>query len=162
MTIPSRKEIELPLLQEIEKAGGEVPWRTLFQPVAEHFPGLTGKELENPARLRRARYALFKRGELISKGGVWKITDKGREHLRQVGLLKEETAKPTCKCGCGEIVPQGTMYVPGHDAIHRSKLIDKAGGVDSLQELLRLTDTYMVGEIGESELAKGIRRLRVR
>lgn len=67
-----------------------------------------------------------------------------------------------CKCGCGESVPVYADYVSGHDLIHRAKLIDEAGGVDKLTELLKLAHAYMAGEIGESELAKGIRRLRVR
>jgi len=66
-----------------------------------------------------------------------------------------------CKCGCGE-TPEWGDYVPGHDLRHRSQLIDRAGGVDKLTELLNQVDAYVAGEIGESELAKGIRRLRVR
>lgn len=67
-----------------------------------------------------------------------------------------------CKCGCGESVPVYADYVSGHDLIHRAKLIDKAGGVDKLTELLKLVDAYIIGEIGEGELAKGIRRLQIR
>jgi hypothetical protein len=66
-----------------------------------------------------------------------------------------------CKCGC-DGVPEWGDYLPGHDLTHRAKLIDKAGGVDKLTELLILVDAYIVGEIGESELAKGIRSLKVR
>ena len=66
-----------------------------------------------------------------------------------------------CKCGCGAI-PEWGDYIPGHDLKHRSELIDRAGGVDKLTELLNQVDAYAAGEIGESELAKGIRRLRVR
>ena len=33
MTLPSRKDIELPLLLEIEKAGGQAPWKNLSSPV---------------------------------------------------------------------------------------------------------------------------------
>jgi hypothetical protein len=65
-----------------------------------------------------------------------------------------------CKCGCGEFVLLGADYVPGHDLKHRSQLIDKAGGMDKLTDLLKLVDAYMAGEIEEGELAKGIRRLR--
>ena len=66
-----------------------------------------------------------------------------------------------CKCGCGG-TPEWGDYMPGHDLTHRSKLIDRAGGVDKLTELLDQVDAYMAGEVGESELAKGIRRLRAR
>lgn len=68
-----------------------------------------------------------------------------------------------CKCGtCGLNVPEGSMYIPGHDAIHRSKLIERAGGVDNLEELLILRDNYIKGEIGEGELAQGIRKLELK
>jgi hypothetical protein len=156
MVIPSREDIEFPLLLEIEKVGGQASWRTLFQPVAAHFPGLTGKELEHPARLRWASYNLSLKEELNREGGIWTITDKGRTRLQQAVANKS-----LCKCGCGEIVPQGSIYVSGHDAKHRSKFVDKAGGVDNLEELLNLIDSYRIGDIGESELAKGIRRIRI-
>lgn len=64
-----------------------------------------------------------------------------------------------CRCGCGG-APEYGEYLPGHDAKHRSQLIDKAGGVDGLSKLLDLVDYYMDGEIGEREFAKGIRKLR--
>ena len=67
-----------------------------------------------------------------------------------------------CKCGCGGAVPPYADYISGHDTRHRAQLVDRAGGVDKLTELLNLVDAYMTGEIGESELAKGIRRLQVR
>jgi len=67
-----------------------------------------------------------------------------------------------CKCGCGESVPQWADYVPGHDLKHRNKLVDRAGGVDKLTELLRLVEAYITGDTTEAELTKGIRRLRVK
>ncbi len=66
-----------------------------------------------------------------------------------------------CKCGCGAIPERGD-YIPGHDLKHRSQLVDRAGGVDKLAGLLNQVDAYMLGEIGESELAKRIRQLRAR
>jgi hypothetical protein len=67
-----------------------------------------------------------------------------------------------CKCGCGETPIWGIDYVSGHDLIHRSKLIERAGGVDSLDELLTQIDRYMNGDIAGCELTKVIRRVRVR
>jgi len=70
-------------------------------------------------------------------------------------------AEPTkCKCGCGGVSQQWGDYLPGHDLIHRNRLIDEAGGVDKLTELLKLVNDYVAGKIGESELANGIRRNR--
>jgi len=68
------------------------------------------------------------------------------------------TGAGKCKCGCGE--PRLSCdYSPGHDLKHRSQLIDKAGGVDKLAELLNLVDAYTAGDIDEGELGKAIRRL---
>ena len=67
-----------------------------------------------------------------------------------------------CKCGCDQVVLLGADYVPGHDLVHRNRLIDRAGGVDKLTSLLEFVDTYVAGEIEEGELAKGIRRLRAK
>jgi hypothetical protein len=67
----------------------------------------------------------------------------------------------TCKCGCGG-TPESPFsdYIPGHDSIHRNRLIDEIGGVDKLEEYLTLIEDYMSGSIGESELAKGFRRMK--
>lgn len=67
-----------------------------------------------------------------------------------------------CKCGCGQSPEWPSDYIPGHDLKHRNQLIDRAGGVDALTELLNQVDAYMAGNIGESELAKEVRRLRAR
>jgi len=67
-----------------------------------------------------------------------------------------------CKCECGGTPEWPSDYIPGHDLIHRNKLIDRAGGVDDLTELLNQVEAYMSGDIGESEIAKEIRRLRAR
>ena len=67
-----------------------------------------------------------------------------------------------CKCGCGESVQPWADYVPGHDLKHRNELVDRAGGVDKLTELLKLVEEYVSGETTEAELAKGIRRLWVK
>ncbi len=41
MAIPSEKDIELPLLQEIKTAGGEARPSELYNKVTRHFPQLT-------------------------------------------------------------------------------------------------------------------------
>jgi hypothetical protein len=72
------------------------------------------------------------------------------------------TKASKCKCGCGKSVPPWADYVPGHDLKHLNKLVDRAGGVDKLSELLRLVEAYIAGETTEAELTKEIRRLRVK
>lgn len=92
MAIPSEKDIELPLLQEIEAAGGEAQPSQLDSKVARHFPELTptDQELSHPRsgtliwsnRIRWARQHLVNKGEIdASTRGIWKITEKGKVRL---------------------------------------------------------------------------------
>jgi len=67
-----------------------------------------------------------------------------------------------CKCGCGKSVPPWADYVTGHDTRHRNKLVDRAGGVDKLGELLGLVEAYITGETTEAELTREMRRLRLK
>ncbi len=74
MAIPSEKDIELPLLQEIETAGGEAKPLELYGKVARHFPQLTStdQKLRHPIsgallwknRVRWARQHLVNKGEI--------------------------------------------------------------------------------------------------
>jgi len=92
MAIPSEKDIELPLLQEIEALGGEAKPDDLYDKVAHHFPQLASsdQELRYPKsgqliwlnRVHWARMHLVNKGQLdASTRGIWRITDKGRERL---------------------------------------------------------------------------------
>lgn len=65
-----------------------------------------------------------------------------------------------CKCGCGETSIWPSDYIPGHDLIHRNRLIDMAGGVDKLTELLKLVEAYIAGDATEADLTRGIRHIR--
>lgn len=82
-----------------------------------------------------------------------------------VSLLAKPTSEVVnieavkCKCGCGGVVPSDADYLPGHDLIHRNRLVDRAGGVDKLTELLNLLDIYEAGRITTDELADGISHL---
>ncbi len=76
MAIPSEKDIELPLLQEIEAAGGEAKPSELYDKVASH---LRSGLLIWANRVAWARQHLVNKGELdASVRGIWRITDKGR------------------------------------------------------------------------------------
>ncbi len=92
MAIPSEKDIEFPLLQEIEAAGGQGRPSELYDKVARHFPQLTSADQEVrhlrsglliwANRVAWARQHLVNKGELdASVHGIWKITDKGRARL---------------------------------------------------------------------------------
>ena len=102
MALPNQKEVELPLLLEIEAMGGEGRPQDLYPKVAAHFPQITEAELkETIARginkwtngIRWVRERLVLKGELHRfPRGIWRITEKGRERLRREGLLQERPA----------------------------------------------------------------------
>jgi len=92
VAIPSEKDIELPLLQELEAMGGEAKPSALYDKVAKHFPQLTlaDQKAKHPKsglpiwrnRVQWARQHLVNRGQIdASTRGIWKITKKGRIRL---------------------------------------------------------------------------------
>jgi restriction system protein len=92
MSIPSEKDIEIPLLQEIESAGGKARPSALYGRVAKHFPNLTleDQRARHPKtgipiwsnRVQWARQHLVNKGEVdASTRGIWRITQKGRTRL---------------------------------------------------------------------------------
>jgi restriction system protein len=92
MAIPSERDIEIPLLQEIEDAGGEASPSDLYDRVARHFPQLTQADREAryprtgqliwPNRVQFARSDLVKKGDVdASTRGIWRITERGRARL---------------------------------------------------------------------------------
>src|SRR3989304_580827 len=108
MSFPKSSEIEVPILLEVQAAGGELrPKAALFQELAKYFPQLTGDDLKATNRtgintwenkVHWSRLALVHKGQIDkSKYGVWRLTDKGRERIaREVGTVpqpqkKEET-----------------------------------------------------------------------
>ncbi|MEE9285592.1 MAG: winged helix-turn-helix domain-containing protein, partial [Dehalococcoidia bacterium] len=88
---------EVPILLEIEAAGGELRAIPLvFQEIAKYFPQLTEEDLRLANRtgintwenkVHWARLGLVHKGEVDkSKYGVWRIAAKGRERItREVG-----------------------------------------------------------------------------
>lgn len=93
MAIPSEKDIEFPLLQELEAVGGKAKPKTLYDKVAEHFTQLTtaDKKARHPKsgmkiwtnRVQWARQHLVNKGEIdASTYGIWKITERGRARLK--------------------------------------------------------------------------------
>lgn len=170
MTMPRIKAIEPFLLDEIEKAGGRVYWTKLWAPVAVRCTELTpedrdkkradGKKAWEYCYLKRTRDALTKAGDLKAELGYWSITKAGLDRL-MAWRQSQQTVGATCACGCGGTPMRPSDYIPGHDLRHRNELIERAGGVDALTQLLDQVDAYMSGDVGESELAASIRRLHV-
>jgi len=106
MAIPLEKDIELPLLREIEDAGGEARPSDLYDRVARHFPQLTQADREAryertgqliwPNRVQFARNDLLKNGEVdASTRGIWRITDRGRARLGVVSPPSLPSLTPT-------------------------------------------------------------------
>jgi hypothetical protein len=97
MSIPSEKEIRVPLLHLIYAMGGAVRPHEVYTILADYF-GLNEKEREEitPSagskkfdnRVQWARYSLCSQGFLDSSTrGVWKITERGRNQLSRLGLI---------------------------------------------------------------------------
>ena len=106
MAIPSEKDIELPLIQEIVVAGGEAKPAELYDKVAKHFPHLTSvdQKARHPIsgiiiwtnRVQWARQHLVNKGEIdASTRGIWRITDKGRARLDKAIVRLEGVPPPT-------------------------------------------------------------------
>ena len=104
MTFPLQKEIELPLLQEIEAMGGEAKPKDLYPRVTAHFPQLTEADLKEKLPtggnkwtnwIQWARQHLVERGEIDkSTPGIWRITQKGRERLKGEGVIPPPPLPP--------------------------------------------------------------------
>lgn len=97
MTIPIKKDIEIPLLNVIHSLGGEVRPSDIYETLADYFrlskkecreltPG--GTDLKFPYMVRWTRNSLCDKGFLDgSVRGVWKITETGRKELSRSRLL---------------------------------------------------------------------------
>lgn len=93
--LPTEKDIQLPLLKEIAKRGGEAKRseKRLYQDVARHFPQITPNDLAEMNRPgdnkweKRVKFAmthLTQKGEIeIPQKGVLRIMQKGWQRLGQ-------------------------------------------------------------------------------
>jgi restriction system protein len=92
MSIPSEKDIEVPLLKELEAVGGKAKPSDLYDRVAKHFPNLTpsDREAKHPEtdvpiwknRVQWARQHLVNKGQIdASVRGIWRITGAGRTRI---------------------------------------------------------------------------------
>jgi hypothetical protein len=97
VSIPSQKDIQIPLLHLIHALGGEVRPREIYTILANYFrlteeeggemlPSGLSKKFDN--RVQWARNFLCSQGLLDRTiHGVWKITEKGRNELSGLGLI---------------------------------------------------------------------------
>ena len=89
--LPSQKEVEVPLLEALEKLGGKGRPKDIYPLVTKKFPQIDNKDLAEilPSggnrwtnRIQWVRQRLIKKGEVDSPAhGVWGITEKGRRRL---------------------------------------------------------------------------------
>lgn len=90
--MPSQKYIEVPLLEALVELGGQGRPRDIFPLVTKRFPKITEEELAKKLKSGHNKWTnriQFVRQSLISKGeidgsisGIWAITDKGRNRLK--------------------------------------------------------------------------------
>lgn len=89
MAFPKEIEIEIPLLKALIKSGGSAKPKAIMDKVADYFPTLTSKDLEEcnangeskwNNMVRWARLRLVSQGAInnLTKG-IWEITEKGRQ-----------------------------------------------------------------------------------
>lgn len=97
MPIPSQKDIQIPLLHLIHDKGGKVKPGDVYDRLADYFR-LTEKDRKEmqPCGVSRKfdNRVAWARNSLCSQGfldrsihGIWKITEKGRKALSNLGLI---------------------------------------------------------------------------
>lgn len=133
MTLPKQSEIDIPLLEEIAKAGGKLRPRDAYRLVRNHFPSITDADLAIRLKcghvvwdnsVQWARQHLVKRGEIDkSVRGVWAITELGRKRLqgRKIG----EADKPKTRRGRAKKAKTAAADRIDHDEIARH--LEKVG-----------------------------------
>lgn len=93
MTLPTQKNIELPILKVLANNNGQLPTSEAIEKVVPYFPDVTADDLASQLQsggnrwrncVRWAKQNLVRAGELDnSVRAVWKITDKGTARLRK-------------------------------------------------------------------------------
>ncbi len=120
MPFPKQAEIELPLLEVLDKLGGKAKPSEVYPLVAKHFPSLTEEELSEKLlsypSIRKwsnlvqwARQALIDKKQLDgSTRGVWKLTPAGRERL---GKRKSKTSTESSTVTLADLVNQDSVRI---------------------------------------------------
>lgn len=147
MTLPTQSKVEIPLLEELDKAGGSLPVKEAVKRVTSHFPQITRNDLTDKLssgafrwtnRVRWARQNLVVNGEMDkSTPGTWAITAAGRERLKtyRSGVTVPQKRKPARKkasAGSGRREKQSEAKSINHDEVARAlEKIGKAFGFDT-------------------------------
>lgn len=94
--LPSQQEIEIPLLEALISLGGQGQPKEIYDLVRHKFPDIpdqafsimlpSGNLNKWKNRAQWTRHRLFKKGEVESPArGIWRISEKGRERLQNLG-----------------------------------------------------------------------------
>lgn len=106
MPFPTQREVEIPLLKVLNQLGGQATPQDTYPKVAEYFPQLTEKDLDerlpsSPSTVKWWNLVQWARQRLVEVGeidgstrGVWKITNKGLQRIG-VGAFQQPTPKIT-------------------------------------------------------------------
>ena len=134
--LPTQNEIELPLLEALERLGGKATPKQVYPLVTASFPGITEDELE--ARLKHGesvwrnrvqwvRQRLKDSGDLVSpERGVWAISDQGRARLDGRPAPGHVPADRQAAASLLQLQEE-------HDRQFRSKLLDRLLDLEPIQ-----------------------------
>jgi len=143
MTLPTQREVETPLLEEIEKAGGRIRARDVYPRLTTRFPEITQADLQRTVaqghsqwhnRIQWVRQALLDKGQLDgSVRGIWAITEAGRKRLEahRQGIPEQTRVPQQPKRGR----PRKKMHISAADHDQLARALEKAGkafGFDTL------------------------------
>lgn len=95
MPFPESERVELPVLQELEAAGGADLLRYLYDRLVSYFPQIAAEDLEDRTASGRSRWRsvvqragrqLLEKGEISRAGATWTLTPKGRRRIEAESL----------------------------------------------------------------------------
>jgi hypothetical protein len=103
MAFPEAARIELPILQEIEAAGGSDQLRYLYDRLVRYFPQLSIEDIEERTESGRSRWRnlvqragrqLEEKGEIRRERLVWSLKAAGRRRIEQEALRVSPASAP--------------------------------------------------------------------
>jgi 5-methylcytosine-specific restriction protein B len=177
MSMPTQRQLEIPLLGLIANVGGEAKPKDLYAPLAAQFPQITREDLaerlestgankwEN--QVQWVRQKLVENGDLDrSTPGLWRITAAGRARLRDaasdgLSLRDEHTSVPTAIDAEVDVPPSLFTWIPIHLEAVRTMLgfsDPQAEMLGTLREMnergLKVINLNDQGPTGETPLAE--------
>jgi Mrr restriction endonuclease-like protein len=111
MAFPETARVELPVLQELDAAGGTDHLRYLYDRLVLYFPQLSADDLEERTETGRSRWRavvqragrqLEEKGELRRERTCWSLTSKGR-HRVEAEALRLAPAPPAADSHLREV-----------------------------------------------------------